>query len=185
MKRGDGLNNDVDKNRHVSADDVGIIFQGNYNAPGEGPTVVMQLATFRRLTGIDASGPAMAGICRLLEEDVKVKQLELVWGDELTFKDGAFRLRVWKFAPGLAAVSYGTFVTFTLLFAISAISSGGMTGFATACFLACMAAALVCVIVAFQFYRPYMVCKRIAPVLDEVNADLPGRIDAWRKGLRV
>lgn len=171
--------------RHVDAQDVGIIFQGNYNAPGKGPTVVMQLASFRRLTGIDASGPAMASICRLLEEDVKLKQIELVWGDELTFKDSAFRLRVWQFAPALAAVSYGLFAIFALLFAVSAVVAGKMTGFATACFLACMLAALVCVFVAFQFYRPYLVCKRIVPVLDRVNADLPELIARWRASVRA
>ena len=178
MKRGE-------EKRHVDAQDVGIIFQGNYNAPGEGPTVVMQLASFRRLTGIDASGPAMAGICRLLEEDVKLKQIELVWGDELTFKDNAFRLRVWRFAPTLAITSYGLFVVFAVLFAVSVILSGKMTGFASACFLACMVAALVFVGVGVKFYRPYVVCKRIEPILNQVNADLPSRIDAWTKGLRV
>ena len=88
-----------EQNRHVEAQDVGIIFQGNYNAPGGGPAVVMQLASFRRLTGIDASGPAMVAICRLLEEEVTPRQVAKVWRDELVFEQGQFTLRFGRYIP--------------------------------------------------------------------------------------
>ena len=171
--------------RHVDAQDVGIIFQGNYNAPGEGPTVVMQLASFRRITGIDASGPAMVGIARLLEEDVEPKQVAMVWRDELTFAGNAFRLRVWRFSPALAVGSYAIFAVCVAAFAVSAIFAHQMTVLASACFLASLAAAAVCAFIAIEFYRPYVVCKRIERVLVQVNADLPTRIDKWRASLRI
>lgn len=173
--------------RHVDAQDVGIIFQGNYNAPGEGPTVVMQLASFRRLTGIDASGPAMVAICRLLEEEVTPRQVSKVWRDELVFEQGQFTLRIGRFipVPWLMWLSLGFFVLCSvLLWCVAVLGGKGNTTQVGICALVYLVSLGTFLFIGVEFHQPYMVCKRIQPVLARVNADLPSRIEAWKKGLR-
>jgi len=188
MTEGEERNTEAEKIRHVTAEDVGIIFQGNYNAPGEGPTVVMQLASFRRLTGIDASGPAMVAICRLLEEEVTPRQVSKVWRDELVFDQGQFTLRVGRFipVPWLMWVSLGFLLLSSVLFWFVLVMGGKSIPTETAiCALVYFTSLVVFLIVGVKFHQPYLVCKRIAPVLERVNADLPSRINAWKKGLRI
>lgn len=169
----------------VSTQDVSIQFQSNYNTPDVGPTIVMQLEKFQRLTGIDASGPAMVGICRLLEEEISPKQVAKVWRDELIFEDGQFRVTVWRHVPLLAAIALGFFVICSIVFGLSMILVGKITLLAGICMLAYLLSVGFFLLISVEFHRPYMICKRIERVLDRVNADLPSRIDAWRKGLRV
>ena len=177
-----------EQKRHVEAQDVGIIFQGNYNAPGGGPAVVMQLASFRRLTGIDASGPAMVAICRLLEEEVTPRQVAKVWRDELVFEQGQFTLRFGRYipVPWLMWLSLSFFILCSVVLWWIAVFGGKQNttqlGICALVYLTSLAAFLF---VGVVFHQPYMVCKRIAPVLDRINADLPNRIEAWKKGLRV
>ncbi|MHA6881523.1 hypothetical protein [Ralstonia pseudosolanacearum] len=188
MKEGEDKSTETEKIRHVTADDVGIIFQGNYNAPGEGPTVVMQLASFRRLTGIDASGPAMVAICRLLEEEVTPRQVSKVWRDELVFEQGQFTLRVGRYipVPWLMCISFGLFALCSVVLWCVVVLGGKNIPTETAiCALLYLASLMTFLFVGVKFHQPYMVCKRIAPVLERVNADLPSRIETWKRGLRI
>lgn len=170
--------------RHVDAQDVGIIFQGNYVAPVAGPDVVIQLETFKRITRIDASWPASIGISKLLEHDITAKKIARVWGNELTFEGSQFRLRIYKFSPALWWTAFITMMLCGAALVLSTILYPKVTSIAWLWLAAFVMSAVVSVYFTAAIHLPYMICKRLQPLIEQVNIGLPELIDKRRAQLR-
>jgi hypothetical protein len=166
--------------------DAGQVVGGNvfhFHVPRDeqsGPAVVIDEVQFFNATRMRASAPARVALLRLLEEDVTSRALSIVWGDEFTFEEPEFRLRVNRWVPWMLVSLVVLLLISGTAFAIEGNSSpaGWLMGMLLGGLTTMFCWTLV------EFYRPYLVVRRLVPMVERVNQELPGLLAEWRRGIR-
>lgn len=159
----------------------GDAYFGQTGPATESMQVLVDEHQFFKMTGIRASAPARVALLRLLREDVTSASLKLLWKDELRFEEPHFQLTVLDWIPLLA-------VTLMILFGASVIglivgAQGVVDHAATAIFMIiALISGAALLVTLIELYRPYVVAKRITPIVARVNLELPLLLTSWRKG---
>ncbi len=168
--------------------DVGVlVMNGNATIHGplseSPPPVYMEEQEFFKWTGIDASAPARVALNRLLKtQDVTSKSLRRVWKTELIFIDDPAEPRlavsVFRFVPVIAFGLYGCLLACTLALVIS-VGRLEVSAFAflTLVWLGLLA---MSVWITATEMRSYYISKRIHPMVERVNRELPEIMEQWR-----
>ncbi len=134
---------------------------------------------FYKATGMWASAPARVGLIRLMKEDVTARSLSKIWKGEMAFVEDRFTLRLDHWVPkvtGLILMSLGA-----CLVAIFIVMHTSLP----AAYLLTLVSVLLAIaffILPAQFLIPYSIAARIAPMVEKVNAELPGILARWRLG---
>ncbi len=164
---------------------VGVVVNGPaeikqiYREPG---TNLLSEDQFKKLTGIHASWPARLGFLRLLEEDVKVRDLRSMWEDELTFVGNQFSISVRPLYLYLTQMM-GAVVLLSALCLVAVLVTVGdnwkprqFQAFMFVLTVFWLGIVAIFASVIRGFYRPYKLGIKLQKILPLVNRDLPERI---------
>ncbi|WP_139798751.1 hypothetical protein [Andreprevotia lacus] len=143
-------------------------------------TLAAQEQQFAKQTGIWASAPARVGLDLLMHQDVSAKSLAKIWQKGLYFHDDQFDLKIfpgtpviyWLVMAGLTCITIamGTCMAFNAAVAIIApLIFGWLFVFGVA------------ILLTNGEYARYTISKRIEPLVDSVNRQLPAALAAWRQ----
>lgn len=144
------------------------------------PAVVIDEEQFFKATRMRASAPARVALLRLLEEDVTSRALSIAWGDEFTFEEPELRLRVNSWVPPMLI----SLAMFLIISGAAFIIEGSSTpaGWLMGMLFGGLTMMFCWTVV--EFYRPYLVVRRLVPIVERVNEELPDLLQAWRQGIR-
>lgn len=157
--------------------EVGVVVNGptkfsQASHVSESLQIVVDEQQFYKMTGMMASAPARVALVRLLKEDVTSKTLKKIWKDELVFDGSKFNVTVYRWAPQL-------FYALCAMFALSVVGAVLAINRIVplsigAVFLAMTIVSMpTLVIFVSEVYLPFVVAKRVQPMVERVNGDLP------------
>lgn len=166
-----------DVNEGPRANATGNVVNIHVGTPVANPVWIDE-KQFQKATGMSTSAPARVALLRLFAEDIKVKDVSSVWEDELVFQEASFRVRLQKWVP------IGTFLHAAVLvmcgIAAILVADGSQERWAT--FITTVAVSGLFVWWIAVFYRPYLIGRKLIPIIERVNEELPEILAGWRKG---
>ncbi|QDQ27684.1 hypothetical protein FNU76_15740 [Chitinimonas arctica] len=144
--------------------------------------VLLDEHQFEKLTSMETSAQARVALLMLLEQhNISSKQLAQVWDDELTFADDQLHLACTKWVPRHIS---GLGMTWGLL---TMVCVAFMAFLPSVRILAGVVAVGATIAMVWQIHNlvvPYMLGRKLRPMLTQVNEELPAVLAEWRREQR-